>query len=135
LAVSLHAPNHELRKTLIPLEKRYPLPELMDALRTYRIRSSRRITFEYTMIRGVNDAPELARELADLAEQVEAFVNLIPFNPIPDQDWEPSRPEEIERFAAILRDRGVDVEVRTPRGRDIDAACGQLRAKNEAQVA
>ncbi|MDX1568715.1 MAG: 23S rRNA (adenine(2503)-C(2))-methyltransferase RlmN [Longimicrobiales bacterium] len=135
LAVSLHAPNHELRKTLIPLEKRYPLPELMEALRTYRLRSSRRITFEYTMIRGVNDAPELAQELADLAEEVEAFVNLIPFNPIPDQDWEPSRPEEIERFAAILRDRDIDVEVRTPRGRDIDAACGQLRAKNRAQVA
>ncbi|MFP3947880.1 MAG: 23S rRNA (adenine(2503)-C(2))-methyltransferase RlmN [Longimicrobiales bacterium] len=135
LAASLHAPNHELRKTLIPLEKRHPLPELMEALQTYRLRSSRRITFEYTMIRGVNDAPELARELADLAERVEAFVNLIPFNPIPDQGWEPSRPEEIERFAATLRDRGIDVEVRTPRGRDIDAACGQLRARTETQVA
>jgi len=132
LAVSLHAPNHELRKTLIPLEKRYPLPELMEALRTYRLRSARRITFEYTMIRDVNDDLELAGELADLAGEIDAFVNLIPFNPIPDQDWAPSSPDRIEAFAEILRERGIGVQVRRPRGRDIAAACGQLRAKAAA---
>jgi 23S rRNA (adenine2503-C2)-methyltransferase len=131
LAVSLHAPNHELRQELIPLEKRYPLPELMEALRTYTLRSSRRLTFEYTMIDGVNDTPALARELAGLAEELGAFVNLIPFNPIPYRDWAPSPPDRIGAFADVLRQREIPVEVRRPRGRDIDAACGQLRAKAE----
>jgi len=132
LAVSLHAPTSELREKLIPLERRWPLPEVIDALKTYLLRSHRRVTFEYTMIQGVNDDPEAAVRLADLAEEVGAFVNLIPFNPIPDQDWEPSAPERIRHFDAVLRDRGIAVEVRTPRGREIDAACGQLRARAKA---
>ncbi len=129
LAVSLHAPNSELRSELIPLEKRWPLPELMDALETYLLRAHRRVTFEYTMIRDVNDAPELAGELAELARRIDAHVNLIPFNPIPYQDWEPSPDDRIERFGEVLGRHDVSVSVRTPRGRDIDAACGQLRAK------
>ena len=128
LAVSLHAPESTLRRELIPLEKRHPLPELMDALRRFDARGGKRITFEYTMIAGVNDALELAPKLADLAESVGgAFVNLIPFNPIPYQDWKPSSGEHIRRFAGILEARGVTVAVRETRGRDIDAACGQLR--------
>lgn len=128
LAISLHAPESELRSELIPLEKRYSLEELMAALATFNRAGGRRITFEYTMIRGVNDAPRLAPELADLAASVHAFVNLIPYNPIPFQDWTASRGERIEEFRSVLDARGVSVAVRVPRGRDIDAACGQLRA-------
>ena len=128
LAVSLHAPESELRSELIPLEKRHSLGELMAALATFDRAGGRRITFEYTMIRGVNDAPHLAPELADLAVSVDAFVNLIPYNPIPFQDWTASRGERIEEFRSVLDARGVSVAVRVPRGRDINAACGQLRA-------
>ena len=128
LAVSLHAPESELRSSLIPLEKRHSLAELMAALATFDRAGGRRITFEYTMIRGVNDAPRMAPELADLAVSVDAFVNLIPYNPIPFQDWTASRGERIEEFRSVLEARGVSVAVRVPRGRDIDAACGQLRA-------
>jgi len=134
LAVSLHAPVTALRRELIPLEKRHPLPELMDALRRFDRAGGRRITFEYTMIRGVNDAPELAPALADLARPLHAFVNLIPFNPIPYQDWEPSDPTRIRHFERVLRERDVSVAVREPRGRDIDAACGQLRANALVQM-
>jgi 23S rRNA (adenine2503-C2)-methyltransferase len=134
LAISLHAPVSELRGTLIPLEKRYPLPVLMDAVREFREGKGRRVTFEYTMIRGVNDAPELASDLARLARQVRAFVNLIPFNPIPYQDWLPALPERVERFRSALESAGVPVAVREPRGRDIDAACGQLRANALVQL-
>ncbi len=128
LAVSLHAPESELRRELIPLEKRHPLPELLEALRRFDAAGGKRITFEYTMISGVNDDLELAPKLADLAGAVGgAFVNLIPFNPIPYQDWGPSPDDQIQRFAGILEARGVSVAVRETRGRDIDAACGQLR--------
>ncbi len=134
LAVSLHAPESELRGTLIPLEKRHPLPELLEALRRFDEAGGRRITFEYTMIDGVNDGLDLAPQLADLAERVGAFVNLIPFNPIPYQDWGPSPDDHIEAFASILDARGVAVAVRETRGRDIDAACGQLRGHVLTQI-
>ena len=128
LALSLHSPEEELRAELIPLEKRHPLPELMEAVQAFRREGGRRVTFEYTMIRDVNDAERLAPRLAGLARDVQAFVNLIPFNPIPYQDWLPSRPERVEHFRRVLDEAGVSVAVREPRGRDIDAACGQLRA-------
>jgi 23S rRNA (adenine2503-C2)-methyltransferase len=128
LALSLHAPESELRKTLVPLEERYPLPEVVGALRTFDAAGGKRITFEYTLIRDVNDHPRLAPKLAELALDLQAFVNLIPFNPIPYRDWEPSPPERIRAFVRVLEERGVPVAVREPRGRDIDAACGQLRA-------
>ncbi len=134
LALSLHSPDEALRRELIPLEKRWPLPELVEALREFDARGGRRITFEYTMIRDVNDATELAPRLADMAYDLKAFVNLIPFNPIPWQDWEPSPLERIQAFASVLENRGVDVAVREPRGRDIDAACGQLRANALVQL-
>ena len=128
LAISLHAPESDLRSQLIPLEKRHSLEELMAALVRFDRAGGRRITFEYTMIRGINDAPRLAQALAELASTVDAFVNLIPYNPIPYQDWKASRGERIEEFRSVLEARGVSVAVRVPRGRDIDAACGQLRA-------
>jgi 23S rRNA (adenine2503-C2)-methyltransferase len=128
LALSLHSPDDALRAELIPLAKRYPLPELLDALHAFREAGGRRITFEYTMIRDVNDAERLAPALAELARSVHAFVNLIPFNPIPYQDWHPSRPQRVAHFQRVLEEAGVSVAVREPRGRDIDAACGQLRA-------
>jgi 23S rRNA (adenine2503-C2)-methyltransferase len=128
LALSLHAPESELRKTLVPLEDRFPLPMLVEAMKAFDAAGGKRITFEYTMIDGVNDALHLAPQLATLAESLQAFVNLIPFNPIPYQDWRPSPQDRIRAFEAILEERGVSVAVRESRGRDIDAACGQLRA-------
>jgi 23S rRNA (adenine2503-C2)-methyltransferase len=106
LALSLHAPVSELRRELIPLEKRYPLPEVLEALRAFDEAGGKRITFEYTMIDGVNDATQLIEPLAELALQVRAFVNLIPFNPIPYQDWRPSPVPRIQAFATGLERRG-----------------------------
>lgn len=130
LALSLHAPNSQLRSTLIPLENRYSLTEVMGALAAFDAAGGKRITFEYTLIHGVNDYDHLAPQLAELAYGVQAFVNLIPFNPIPFQDWEPSPPDRIRVFEKVLERRGVSAAVREPRGRDIDAACGQLRANS-----
>jgi 23S rRNA (adenine2503-C2)-methyltransferase len=127
LAVSLHAPEHELRLRLVPVERRYPLPDLFRALRDYQAAKGRRITFEYTLIRDVNDAPELARQLVDLVEGLDVFVNLIPYNPIPGRDWLPSPAARIAAFVQVLDAHGVSAAVRQPRGRDIAAACGQLR--------
>ena len=127
LAVSLHAPEHTLREMLVPVEKRYPLPELFEALRAYQETKGRRITFEYTLIDRVNDSAELAESLADLLQDVDGFVNLIPYNPIPGRDWRPSSPTRIASFLQVLESRGVEGAVRRPRGRDIAAACGQLR--------
>lgn len=129
LAVSLHAPNHELRQELIPLERKYPLPQLLDSLREFDAAGGKRITFEYLLIDGVNDTPELADELAALVGKFQAFVNLIPFNPIPATEWRPSHPERIAAFLARLGQRRVSAFVREPRGRDIAAACGQLKAE------
>ena len=128
LALSLHAPHSELRAELVPLEKRYPLGEVIRALKEFRRSGGRRITFEYTMIRGINDDLSLVPALAGLATEVGAFVNLIPFNPIPYQDWQPSSRLRLSAFADELAAAGIPVAVRETRGRDIDAACGQLRA-------
>jgi 23S rRNA (adenine2503-C2)-methyltransferase len=130
LALSLHAPESGLRRTLIPLEDRFPLAEVVAALREFNAAGGKRITFEYTLIRGVNDYEYLAPQLAELAFGLQAFVNLIPFNPIPFQEWEPSLPKQVRLFQSVLEERGVAVAVREPRGRDIDAACGQLRANS-----
>lgn len=129
LAVSLHAPNHELRQELVPVEKKYPLPELLESLRAFDAAGGKRITFECVMIAGVNDSPELAGQLAELVREFRAFVNLIPFNPIPGTDWQPTPPKELRQFASRLEAAGIPVQIRTPRGRDIAAACGQLKAE------
>jgi 23S rRNA (adenine2503-C2)-methyltransferase len=129
LAISLHAPNTALRQQLIPVETKYPLPELMGALRAFDEAGGKRITFEYVMIDGVNDSAELADELAALIGEFNAFVNLIPFNPIPGTDWKPTPPGRVAGFAKRLEKRGISAFVREPRGRDIAAACGQLKAE------
>jgi len=130
LAVSLHAPNHDLRASLVPLEKKYPLPELLEALRRFEAAGGRRITFEYVMIDGVNDALPLARQLADLVREFQAHVNLIPFNPVAGTGWGPTPPARLKAFHAALEDAGINATVRESRGRDIAAACGQLRAEH-----
>ncbi|MCK7592974.1 23S rRNA (adenine(2503)-C(2))-methyltransferase RlmN [Lysobacter sp. CAU 1642] len=139
LAVSLHAPNDALRTELIPLNKKYPIAELMDACVRYlrRKRKGESVTFEYTLMRGVNDSPAIARELVRLmksfANQMQyadaAKVNLIPFNPFPGTRFERSGEEEIRAFQRILLDAGVLTMVRRTRGDDIDAACGQLKGQ------
>ena len=134
LAVSLHAPNHELRLQIVPVEKKYPLPELLDALHKFNAAGHRRITFEYVMIEDVTDKLELAQQLADIVLDFGAHVNLIPYNPIPGPDWKPSSKTRIKAFVAALEARGARTSVRASRGRDIAAACGQLRAEHETKA-
>ena len=132
LAISLHATNDELRNKLVPLNKKYPIRDLLDACRNYPGASNaRRITFEYVMLKGVNDSPAEARELVRLLKGVPAKINLIPFNPWPGTQYECSDWETIERFSDIVFNAGYASPVRTPRGRDILAACGQLKSETE----
>ena len=131
LAISLHAVSDELRDVLVPLNKKYPLAELLDACRSYPGSSNaRRITFEYVMLKGVNDTPAEARELVRLLAGIPAKVNLIPFNPWPDAPFECSSDAAITAFADIVNAAGYSSPVRTPRGRDILAACGQLKSES-----
>jgi 23S rRNA (adenine2503-C2)-methyltransferase len=130
LAISLHAPTHDLRQTLVPVEKKYPIPVLLESLRRFEAAGGRRITFEYVMIDEVNDAPALAEPLAEIAREFHAHVNLIPFNPVPGTGWSPSPPARLREFARVLESRGVNATIRTPRGQDIAAACGQLAAEH-----
>lgn len=130
LAVSLHAGEDELRSRLVPLNRKYPIDELMAACKRYVSGNSRRsVTFEYTMIRGVNDRPEHARALVRRLSHLPCKINLIPFNPFPGTPFECSDTETIEAFKAITRDAGLITTVRKTRGDDIDAACGQLVGK------
>jgi len=130
LAVSLHAPNDALRNVLVPINKKYPLSELMAACRRYVVDAPRDyITFEYVMLDGVNDSPAHARELVALTRDVPCKFNLIPFNPFPDSEYRRSPAEVIRRFGSILIDAGRVVTTRKTRGDDIDAACGQLAGK------
>ena len=132
LAISLHAVRDDLRNTLVPLNKKYPIPELLDACRNYPgVSNARRITFEYVMLKGVNDSPAEARELVRLLKGVPAKINLIPFNPWPGTRYECSDWETIEKFSDIVFNAGYASPVRTPRGRDILAACGQLKSETE----
>ncbi|RDD60234.1 23S rRNA (adenine(2503)-C(2))-methyltransferase RlmN [Ferruginivarius sediminum] len=134
LAVSLHAVTDEVRDHLVPLNKKYPIAELLKACRAYPgINNARRITFEYVMLKGVNDSPADARELARLLRDIPAKVNLIPFNPWPGSEFECSTPEAIQRFSDLLYEAGYSAPVRTPRGQDILAACGQLRSESQRQ--
>ncbi len=134
LAISLHAATDELRDELVPINKRYPIAELMRACREYPgADNARRITFEYVMLKGVNDSPADAKALARLVAGIPAKFNLIPFNAWPGAPFECSSDETMRRFAGILNDAGYTAPVRTPRGRDIMAACGQLRSASERQ--
>jgi 23S rRNA (adenine2503-C2)-methyltransferase len=131
LAISLHATNDVLRDELVPLNKRYPLAELIAAIRVYPgLSNARRVTFEYVMLKGVNDTPAEALALVRLLAGIPAKINLIPFNPWPGASYECSDWATIEAFAAILNRAGYASPIRTPRGRDILAACGQLRTES-----
>jgi 23S rRNA (adenine2503-C2)-methyltransferase len=132
LAVSLHATNDRLRDELVPLNKKYPISDLMQACRDYPGASNaRRITFEYVMLKGVNDSPAEAKALVRLLKGLPAKINLIPFNPWPGSPYECSEWDVIEKFSEIVFNAGYASPVRTPRGRDILAACGQLKSETE----
>jgi 23S rRNA (adenine2503-C2)-methyltransferase len=132
LAVSLHAVTDELRDRLVPLNRKYPLSELLEACRNYPgLSNARRITFEYVMLKGVNDSLADARALVRLLKGIPAKINLIPFNPWPGTVYECSDWEQIEKFSEIVFNAGYASPVRTPRGRDILAACGQLKSASE----
>lgn len=132
LAISLHAVRDDLRNELVPLNKKYPIKDLLEACRTYPgLSNAKRITFEYVMLKGVNDSDAEARELVRLLKGIPAKINLIPFNPWPGTRYECSDWERIERFSEIVFRAGYASPVRTPRGRDILAACGQLKSETE----
>lgn len=136
LAVSLHAVTDELRDQIVPINKKYPVKELLDACREYPgVNNARRITFEYVMLKDVNDTPADARQLVRILKGIPAKMNLIPFNPWPGAPFECSTPEAIERFADILMENGYASPIRTPRGSDILAACGQLKSDSVRQRA
>lgn len=127
LAVSLHSPDDELRNELVPLNKKYPIADLMDACQRFvHGKHKRSVTFEYTLIDGVNDHPELAHKLVKLLRQLPSKLNLIPFNPFPGTSYRCSTPDRIERFQDIVKRGNIIATVRKTRGDDIDAACGQL---------
>jgi 23S rRNA (adenine2503-C2)-methyltransferase len=127
LAVSLHAPNDEIRSRIMPVNDAYPIAKLLEACREYLEVSPRDfITFEYVMLKGVNDAPDHAKELARLLKSVPSKVNLIPFNPFPDSGFETTEMDRVKRFQQVLLDAGFIATIRRTRGDDIDAACGQL---------
>ena len=131
MAVSLHAPNDALRDELVPINRKYPLAELMDACRRYTAGRDHKmhLVYEYVMLDGVNDSPALARDLAKLLNGMPAKVNLIPFNPFPQTRYRRSKQDAIDQFSSILRARGILSTTRKTRGDDIDAACGQLVGK------
>jgi 23S rRNA (adenine2503-C2)-methyltransferase len=142
LAISLHAPNDELRDRLVPVNRKYPLKDLIAACNRYLDKAPRDfVTFEYVMLDGVNDEPKHARELVDIAKQIRCKYNLIPFNPFPRSEFKRSDPERIRRFAEILNRAGLTVTTRKTRGDDIAAACGQLagdvadRTRRSARIA
>ncbi|MGC9954629.1 MAG: 23S rRNA (adenine(2503)-C(2))-methyltransferase RlmN [Rhizomicrobium sp.] len=136
LAISLHAARDEVRDVLVPLNKKYPLKELLDACRAYPgVSNARRITFEYVMLKGVNDSLADAKELVRVIRGIPAKINLIPFNPWPGAPYECSDWAQIEKFAEIVNRAGYASPVRTPRGRDIMAACGQLKSESVKQRA
>jgi 23S rRNA (adenine2503-C2)-methyltransferase len=132
LAISLHAVRDDLRDVLVPINRKYPIAQLLEACRTYPgLTNARRITFEYVMLKGVNDSVAEAKELVRLLAGIPAKINLIPFNPWPGAPYECSDWEQIERFAEVVNRAGYASPIRTPRGRDIMAACGQLRSASE----
>lgn len=132
LAVSLHAPNDPIRTRIMPVNVRYPVNQLMEACRYYVEKTGRRISFEYIMLAGVNDQREHALELSQLVKGVNCHVNLIPFNPVAERPFQSSSPQQVEYFASVLRSEGIPTTIRRNLGRNIDAACGQLRRRDAA---
>jgi 23S rRNA (adenine2503-C2)-methyltransferase len=132
LAISLHAARDELRDELVPINKRWPIAELLAACRDYPdLSNARRITFEYVMLKDVNDSDKDARELLRVLEGIPSKINLIPFNPWPGSSYLTSDPDRVQRFGEIIRNAGIMATIRRPRGADIAAACGQLKSQSE----
>jgi len=132
LAISLHATNDQLRDEIVPINKKYPIAQLLEACRNYPgVSNARRITFEYVMLKGVNDSLNDAKELVQLLKGIPVKINLIPFNPWPGSNYECSDWDQIERFSDFVNANGYASPIRTPRGRDILAACGQLKSESE----
>ncbi len=129
LSISLHAPNDEIRSKIMPINKKYPIDGLLKICRKYTTETSRRISFEYSMLAGVNDSDECARQLASKLKGMLCHVNLIPVNEVEESPFKPSSPERVERFVEILSKNGINATVRRKLGSDIDASCGQLRLK------
>ena len=131
LAISLHAPNDKIRDEIVPINKKYPLKELIEACHNYpRTRNSKRITFEYVMLKGINDKVSDARQLIKLIRGIPAKINLIPFNPWPNSPYECSDKAQIKKFSDILNNAGYSSPIRKTRGQDIMAACGQLKSES-----
>jgi 23S rRNA (adenine2503-C2)-methyltransferase len=128
LALSLHAPDDMTRKKIMPIAKKYPLDRIIQALRYYQKKTSRRITFEYCLIENINDSPACAEKLAKIIKNIKANINLIEFNPYPGCRFKPSSKQTVNKFAEILKNNGIEVVIRYRRGRKINAACGQLGA-------
>ena len=135
LSVSLHAPVNEIRSTIMPVNKRYPVEVLLEACRDYFQKTGRRISFEYAMIRDVNDSKEMAEILAEKLSGLAAHVNLIPLNNIEESPLKPSSRKAIMEFQQVLEKHGIPATVRRTLGSDIDASCGQLRRKYESKEA
>ncbi len=133
LSVSLHAPNDEIRRRLMPISQKYPINELLKACREYADLTHRRITFEYSLVQNQNDRPEHAKELATRLRGMLCHVNLIPVNLVAERGLKRSRQDAVQAFAAILQDAGIETTIRREMGSDIDAACGQLRQRIEAR--
>ncbi len=129
LALSLHAPNNELRNRLMKINKAYPLEEVMDAIKYYYEKTNRRVTFEYILLHGINDTKEAAKELIKLIRGMNVYVNLIPYNEVSTKPFKTTPHDKAEEFFSILHKAGINVTLRMEHGSDIDAACGQLRAK------
>ena len=129
LAISLHAPNDEIRNKLMPISKAYPLDKLMEAVKYYEKEAGRRVTFEYIMLDGVNDSLDCAKELVALVRGTMSYINLIPYNPVDEHSFKRSSDKNVHKFFSYLMQHGVNTTVRKEFGNDIDAACGQLRAK------
>jgi len=129
LAISLHAPNDEIRNKIMPISKAYSLDKLMEAVKYYEKNAGRRVTFEYIMLAGINDTLACAKELVDLVKGTLAYINLIPYNPVDEHSFKRSSDKDVHKFFSYLMQHGVNTTVRKEFGNDIDAACGQLRAK------
>ena len=134
LAISLHAPNNEIRNRLMKINKKYPIEEVISAVKIYEAEANRRVTFEYILLKGINDSLECADELSDLIRGTLAYVNLIPYNPVNENEFKRSDDKQVRLFMDRLIKRGVTCTIRKEFGTDIDAACGQLRAKVERNV-
>lgn len=130
LAISLHAPNDELRSQLMPINRAYPLNELIEALKEYSQLNNRRLTFEYLLLKGVNDQEIHVKQIKELLKGLNAYINLIPYNTVKEKDYESSSEEDALRFYDLLKKNNVAVTLRQKKGDDIDAACGQLRANS-----